>query len=348
MRLVIGRSLFFVLVVVFGFVGLHYGLMAGDVGKRFEDVFRRDGGVVVLEEDEALVGSLRELQVDSDHCLWFLDSKVGNVKQYDGEGKFLKAIGGKGQGPGEFVRPLAFWVDDENLLVGDPQGRKLHVFDGERKFVRFFKIRDCRRVRRIDEKRIVLGAAIREDKNRGACLHLFDMEKGETVRSFFSVAENCLKNRMIGDGVYFDVDGENDIYGVQEMEYRICKFSAGGKLLKAFGKPGPGYVAPPGNAFGDFLDRGKLTAWIKSWTHILGLFVVGDFVVVQMVNFGKGHDSYLLDIYSLAGKPVVVGIESRYRLLNADSKGVLYFVKEGSAADDGTGIVKFRIRKGKI
>ena len=336
-----------IVIIFVGFLSLSAGVGLPDKGIRFGDIFLQKDSPITLTQEQSLIGSLRALQVDSQNYFWCLDSKARNIKQYDNNGKFLGAIGKKGQGPGEFVRPLAFCVDDDNLLVGDPQARKLHVFDKSRKFERFLRIRDCREMHRLDAHTIILGAAVKDHGKTGSSLHLFDMRKGDVKKSFYPISENALKNRMIGDGIFFDLDKENNIYSIQEMEYQISKFNSTGNLLKTFASPNSQYKAPPSKPFEDFLQRSKLTAWIKSWTHIHGLFVVGNRIIIQMIQF-QGEDTYyLLDLYSLDGTSLYQGIKSKYRLLNSDSNEILYFINENLEAEEQISILKFTIRERK-
>jgi hypothetical protein len=339
--------LVFIIILFSGFTFPNSSSPLNGEGPPFGKVFLQKGTPIVLMQEQSLIGSLRALQVDSEGSLWCLDSKSINIKKYDGEGKLIKLLGRKGQGPGEFVRPLAFWIDDDNLLVGDPQARKLHVFDRALNFKRFFKIRDCREIRRFDTNTVILGAALKGNDDTGACLHMLDMKQGNIINSFFPITENALKNKMISDGVFLALDQKNNIYSIQEMEYKISKFNSSGKLLKEFGSPNPHYIAPPQKAFEDFFLRSKLTTWIKSWTHIYGLFVTRNHVIVQMIQFEDGGNSYLLDFYSFDGKPMFLGIQSQYRMLNVDSSGILYFLKEDQESESQLSILKFSI-KGKL
>lgn len=70
-----------------------------------------------------------------DHCLHL----------WDQEGKYIKRLGQKGEGPGEFLRPSAICVRNGELIVLDKR-KMLHYFDHQGKFVKqrplpaFFRI----------------------------------------------------------------------------------------------------------------------------------------------------------------------------------------------------------------
>ncbi|MBI3865274.1 MAG: 6-bladed beta-propeller [Planctomycetia bacterium] len=62
------------------------------------------------------------------------------VMQFNQQGKFIKAWGKKGDGPGEFDLPHAICVDSkQRVLVGDRENERIQVFDGEGKFLAAWK-----------------------------------------------------------------------------------------------------------------------------------------------------------------------------------------------------------------
>lgn len=78
--------------------------------------------------------------ISSKGDIYASDSHLYRVNVFDNSGRFIMALGRKGQGPGEFneIRSLAIDVKD-NLYVSDA-GFRLHVFDGNGKFVRMITI----------------------------------------------------------------------------------------------------------------------------------------------------------------------------------------------------------------
>lgn len=73
--------------------------------------------------------SVAGFAVDSDGTVFALDNKDCAVKVFDSSGKFLRRIGGPGQGPGEFKYPYNILLSgDGRLLVNDPISQKLSIF----------------------------------------------------------------------------------------------------------------------------------------------------------------------------------------------------------------------------
>jgi len=65
------------------------------------------------------------ISFDSLGNLYFLDFRDNNIKKFDSAGKFLKIIGQKGQGPGDFSSPVSFDVVKDRIFVWDMGNRRL-------------------------------------------------------------------------------------------------------------------------------------------------------------------------------------------------------------------------------
>lgn len=63
------------------------------------------------------------------------------VRFYDAAGRYLRAIGREGEGPGEFRRPSrAFPLAGDSVAVWDSRLRRMSVFDGQGTFTRSFSL----------------------------------------------------------------------------------------------------------------------------------------------------------------------------------------------------------------
>ena len=81
-------------------------------------------------DDNSRFAELRSVQADSEGCLYALDGRDCLIKVFDPEGRFLRTIGKKGQGPGEFSAPsrIILTLHDE-IAVLDVGNRRLSFFN---------------------------------------------------------------------------------------------------------------------------------------------------------------------------------------------------------------------------
>jgi len=75
----------------------------------------------------------------SDKYIYVLDSKMAKVKVYDLKGRFIREIGRKGEGPGEFMIPVNFCLSaNGDIYIYDIQRRRMSVFSSEGSYKRDF------------------------------------------------------------------------------------------------------------------------------------------------------------------------------------------------------------------
>ncbi len=79
--------------------------------------------------EEARLLILTDLTVDPSGNIYLLDMQACNIKKFDRKGKFIRSLGRKGQGPGEFELPSIMAVSGDRLAVYDLISRKLSALD---------------------------------------------------------------------------------------------------------------------------------------------------------------------------------------------------------------------------
>jgi hypothetical protein len=91
-------------------------------------------------EDHALT-RVDDLAVGPEGEVYVLQRDEALVRVFDANGRFLRRIGGRGAGPGEFIRPEHLGWHGEDLWVSDPGGGRTTLLDREGRYV------DSRQVR---------------------------------------------------------------------------------------------------------------------------------------------------------------------------------------------------------
>ena len=80
--------------------------------------------------EEYLFGRIGSLAVDDDRNVYVFDRQAHHVRVFDDAGVYVRTLGRRGEGPGDFGRAEAIAVlPDGRLLVRDPGNMRVQVFD---------------------------------------------------------------------------------------------------------------------------------------------------------------------------------------------------------------------------
>lgn len=97
-----------------------------------DDVFQLEEELAIGEEgngDEYIFSKIGDIAVDGEGKIHILDINEAHIKIFDKNGKYVKTIGNKGQGPGEMSRPSSLQITTQNeIAVNDSSARKIHFF----------------------------------------------------------------------------------------------------------------------------------------------------------------------------------------------------------------------------
>lgn len=120
--------------------------------------------------EESLVSNITSFTVDEEGKVIILDIRLG-IKVFDKNGKFLRSIGRRGQGPGEFQSPMNIQLTaQKEIMVNDIGGRGLLFFSIEGQFLSEIKkpIFRLNRCSLVDEHRniYILGPFLGRDTFR--------------------------------------------------------------------------------------------------------------------------------------------------------------------------------------
>ena len=111
-----------------------------------------------------------DLDVETDGNIYVLDRKALAIKKFDAQGRFIKKIGGAGQGPGEFELPFSIRLDKQ---------RRIYCLDGMRKTILVFNPE---------------GMYLRSIKFLHS-VYGFDVTRRNEILLHFSIDDENLRNR---------------------------------------------------------------------------------------------------------------------------------------------------------
>lgn len=82
--------------------------------------------------EEYLFGWIFSIAVDDERNVYVFDYQAQHVAVFDAEGNHLETLGGRGEGPGEFMRAEAIaMLPDGRLVVRNPGNQRVEVFGPE-------------------------------------------------------------------------------------------------------------------------------------------------------------------------------------------------------------------------
>jgi hypothetical protein len=207
------------------------------------ELIRTIGG---LDAEENLsFNNPRDIVRDSAGNLYILDSGNKRIQKLDPEGKFIKTIGRKGQGPGEFQSPYSMDIDNEdNLFVLDVI-RRIEVFSSEGKPLRTIKFRAAStgQIRLLKSGLIVRGGYLDSEvkivtmKKLPKLLEIVD--QSARTKLTFGEATDYKDGTTSSYANWFDLDtdAEKNICLSFQRQNRIEKYAPDGKLLWRANRP---------------------------------------------------------------------------------------------------------------
>jgi len=177
---------------------------------------------------------LQAIVVDDAGVIYVLDSENFHIKVFDPSGKFLRTIGRKGQGPGEFEIPLMMsLIKTRGELAVHQVTRRMSFFKTDGTFLRHHLFKD-----------LLAGRGVCDSAGR---IYIMEVRKGDSGSRYVTkkLAEDGTVVATLADSPassgdrfnpfrpvgWFEIDGsDNFVYGYPET-YEIQFFGASDALL---------------------------------------------------------------------------------------------------------------------
>ena len=98
--------------------------------------FKNPETIILETNNDCLIGRIDELQV-FDGCIYVLDMYFAkSLLTFDKDGRFIRKIGGIGNGPGEYIKLLDFTLDTENRFIFLlDYGQRVHKYQLDGTFI---------------------------------------------------------------------------------------------------------------------------------------------------------------------------------------------------------------------
>jgi hypothetical protein len=318
-----------------------------------EEIYTVGGG----DSPEESFAEIAALDVLKDGTAYVLDMKDNRVRIFDVRGKFLRAFGKKGQGPGELNQPVGLIVTPENeVLVEDVLNQRLAVFTLDGKFLRHISTAKALGLSRIKMDR--RGLIVARSMGLGDAGKMFmdvktyDKDLNPKIKLAaveFPISLQGKLNPFSAMTLVYELDGQGRLYLGSQRGYEIKVLSLEGKLVKTIRRDyDPVAITKE--------DKDEMLKLIPNISGVnvkdmiqfpavfppYGNFVLADEgrLLVQTYEKGRVKKEFYWDVFDAEGRFVAKVPIAHEILLWRDGK--VYFIVEN---EDGYKVLKcFRAR----
>ncbi len=199
------------------------------------------GDIEAESEDVAFYMPL-DMVLDQAGNLYVLDTGNHRIQIFNPDGTFLRTIGQKGQGPGEFNFPGSLDIDAQGILiVASPFIKRIQFLGADGietdsvtimgDFSEYLRALNSGEL--ISSVRRGFGLPEEGDKNKGPdpLLQIMD-RKGKVIKTFGVPRD--YKHDLVnstGNSVRFTVGGDGDIYVAFRFQNRVEKYTPDGEIV---------------------------------------------------------------------------------------------------------------------
>ena len=198
-------------------------------------------GDVDTDDENLAFDSPVDMAADEAGNIFILDSGNQRIQVFGPDGKYVRTIGRRGQGPGEFASLNSIAVDRKgNFHVLDDAQKRIQVFTPQGEVLKTIPVAKFRldRIRLLGSGTLVTRGyeifgiqGVSKEKAQPKLVKLLGPGL-KAIREFgepFDYGDE-MTNR-IGNSWYFDVDGEDNIYLCFVYQNRVERYSPEGRLL---------------------------------------------------------------------------------------------------------------------
>jgi hypothetical protein len=280
-----------------------------------EEIYTVGGG----DAPDSSFVEISALDVLKDGTVFVLDTKDSRVKVFDAKGKFLRAFGKAGQGPGEMNQPVGILITPENeVLVEDALNQRLAVFGLDGTFSRHISTAKALGLSGIqmDGHGLIVARSmgLGEAGKMSMDVKTYDRDFNPKVKlaSFeFPVSLQAKINPFSAMNLLYALDGQGGLYFGSQPGYEIKVLSLEGKPLKTIGREyGPLPITKE--------DKDEMLALIPNVSGVnvrdmiqfpeyfpaFGNFVLADEgrLLVRTYEKGRAKKEYYWDVFDADGR----------------------------------------------
>lgn len=219
-----------------------------DKGMRpnFKIKFEKEWEIGLEEGDKNYIfETIAGIDVDDEGKVYILDYKACNIRIFSPDGRYLKTIGRRGKGPGEFENPVALSLNKKGgFVVGESMPPRLTFFDSDGTYLKNVKLGFIGLVfgiQSINRDQLLLEKIMSEFKNDKVLMNYILCVidgSGENIADIFSMQRERninMKNLSERDtyGFSWCVDLKGNVLIVDDIyNYNIKVYTQRGIILR--------------------------------------------------------------------------------------------------------------------
>jgi len=187
--------------------------------------------------EEYMFYQIRDIAVDNDGLIYVVEGRSAHIRVFDKNGKYIRTIGRKGQGPGEFQMPCYAQVISQNeLMIHDYAAFRLTFFSLRGEYLRQKSTAETRipfiPLKMPEKGYLVVITAGAPPPTGGKQLRIYDSDL-ELVKTIAIEERDMRKLFDIGKPTWYgDVSPSGKIVWGDSSEYVLQVLDQEGKLIK--------------------------------------------------------------------------------------------------------------------
>jgi len=173
-----------------------------------------------------------DMVVDNKGTVYICDESNHRIQVFDENGKYLRTLGRRGNGPTDLLNPNALAFDIQgNLVISDSMNFRVQLLRPEGKYFDSFKCGNTRisSIKTAHKKNEILMYSHMKTFVSRKLLYVFD-KKGKIIREIGEYVDDS-KEPGEASGISFTLDENDDIYTVHSSAPYLLKYSYSGDIL---------------------------------------------------------------------------------------------------------------------
>ncbi|MCP2604609.1 6-bladed beta-propeller [Candidatus Aminicenantes bacterium AH-873-B07] len=204
------------------------------------------------EEDENYIFyRVTGFAIDEKENIYILDAGNGRIQKYNKNGKYIKTISQKGEGPEELFFPISIKILNNKIFVYDLRTRRIIKFNLDGKLIDSFRVEEFFDLIEFDNQENIYCMKSKYEGDTGySILSKYDPKGNFKINisdkipfPFLATKEKRRQTKggiftgialvpLFGSHILFTLDKNNNIYiGYPYNSYEIIKYSSNGKKL---------------------------------------------------------------------------------------------------------------------